>query len=180
MFVKDLIGVFNMTLTISSEFRKEISKIGEGISVNYCYQCGTCSGGCPALRYTKIYNPRRIIENVLLGFKENILDDPVLWLCTMCHACLEACPQGVQVSEILVLLRNLATKRGKFPEHLKGEINALMEFGLINPGSGAIQRRRGQLGLPEVPRPNVENIKKVAEASGFIEVTGYKPKEAGE
>ncbi|MHA1265373.1 MAG: 4Fe-4S dicluster domain-containing protein [Candidatus Helarchaeota archaeon] len=166
-----------MSLTISSEFRKELSKIGEGVSINYCYQCGTCSGGCPALRYTKIYNPRRIMEDILLGFKEQTLKDPVLWLCTMCHACLEACPQGVQVSEILVLLRNMATEQGAYPEHLNGEINALLEFGLINPGSSAIQRRRQQLGLPEVPRPKVENIKKVAEATGFASL--YKPKEGG-
>ena len=163
-------------MKISSEFRKELSKLGEGFSVNYCYQCGTCAGGCPALRYTKIYNPRRIMENVLLGFKENTLKDPVLWLCTMCHACLEACPQGVKVSEILVILRNMATEQGAFPEHLKAEVSALLDFGLINPGSGAIQRRREQLNLPEVPRPKVENIKKVAEESGFIKVTGYTPK----
>ncbi|MHA1650066.1 MAG: 4Fe-4S dicluster domain-containing protein [Candidatus Helarchaeota archaeon] len=166
-----------MSLTISSEFRKEISKIGEGVSVNYCYQCGTCSGGCPALRYTKIYNPRRIMEEVLLGFKEQILNSQVLWLCTMCHACLEACPQGVKVSEILVLLRNLATEIGSFPEHLKSEVAALLDYGLINPGSGAIQRRRQQLNLPEVPRPIVEHIKKVAEATGFISLTGYTSKE---
>jgi heterodisulfide reductase subunit C len=166
-----------LALKISSEFRKEISKIGAGISVNYCYQCGTCSGGCPALRYTKVYNPRRIMEDVLLGFKEKTLKDPVLWLCTMCHACLEACPQGVQVSEILVLLRNLATKMGSFPEHLMGEVSALLDFGLINPGGGPIQRRREQLGLPEVPKPNIKNIRKVAEETGFIKLTGYKPKE---
>ncbi len=166
-----------MALEISSEFRKEISNLGEGFSVNYCYQCGTCSGGCPALRYTKIYNPRRIMEDVLLGFREKTLKDPVLWLCTMCHACLEACPQGVQVSEILVLLRNIATELGNIPEHLYAEVSALLEYGLINPGSGAIQRRRGQLGLPEVPKPKVENVIKVAEETGFIKVTGYKPKE---
>ncbi|MFX1294352.1 MAG: 4Fe-4S dicluster domain-containing protein [Promethearchaeota archaeon] len=165
-----------MAMKISSEFRKELSKIGEGFSVNYCYQCGTCSGGCPALRYTKIYNPRRIIENVLLGFKENTLKDPVLWLCTMCHACLEACPQDVKVSEILVLLRNMATEQGAFPEHLKSEVSALLDFGLINPGGGPIQRRREQLGLPQVPKPNIKNINKVAEESGFIKLTGYNPK----
>ncbi len=115
------------------------------------------------------------MEDVLLGFKEKTLKDPVLWLCTMCHACLEACPQGVQVSEILVLLRNLATEMGSYPEHLDGEINALLEFGLINPGSGAIQRRREQLGLPEVPRPKVENINKVAQETGFAKLA--KPKQ---
>ena len=166
-----------MSLIISADFRKEISKIGEGVTVNYCYQCGTCSGGCPALRYTKIYNPRRIMEDVLLGFKEKTLKDPVLWLCTMCHACLEACPQGVKVSEILVLLRNLASEMGAFPEHLKGEVSALMDYGLINPGGGPIQRRRQQLGLPDVPKPNINNIKKVAQETGFIKLTNYKPKE---
>jgi heterodisulfide reductase subunit C len=106
------------------------------------------------------------------------LKDPVLWLCTMCHACLEACPQGVKVSEILVILRNLATQLGAFPEHLKAEVSTLLENGLINPGGGAIQRRRQQLGLPDVPKPNIKNIKKVAEETGFVKLTGYKPKEA--
>jgi heterodisulfide reductase subunit C len=164
-------------MKISSDFRKEISKLGEGFSVNYCYQCGTCSGGCPALRYTKVYNPRRIMEDVLLGFKEKTLKDPVLWFCTMCHACLEACPQGVKVSEILILLRNLATELGAFPVHLKAEVSTLIENGLINPGGAAIQRRRQQLGLPDVPKPIVDNIKKVAELTGFISLTGYQPKE---
>jgi heterodisulfide reductase subunit C len=166
-----------LAMKISSDFRKEISKLGEGFSVNYCYQCGTCSGGCPALRYTKIYNPRRIMEDVLLGFKEKILKDPVLWLCTMCHACIEACPQGVKVSEILILLRNMATEMGAFPEHLKAEVASLLENGLINAGGAAIARRRQQLGLPDVPKPNVENIKTVAELTGFIKLTGYQPKQ---
>ena len=166
-------------MKISSDFRKEISKLGEGFSVNYCYQCGTCSGGCPALRYTKVYNPRRIMEDVLLGFKEKTLKDPVLWYCTMCHACLEACPQGVKVSEILILLRNMATEIGAFPEHLKAEVGALLENGLINPGGAAIQRRRQQLGLPDVPKPNVGNIKTVAELTGFVQLIGALPKQGG-
>lgn len=110
------------------------------------------------------------MEDVLLGFKEKTLKDPVLWLCTMCLVCLEACPQGVQVSEILVLLRNLATEMGAYPEHLNGEINALLESALINPGGAAMQRRRQQLGLPDVPKPKVEHFKKVAEATGFTKL----------
>ena len=78
-----------MAMEISSKFRKELSKIGEGFSVNYCYQCGTCAGGCPALRYTKIYNPRRIIENVLLGFKEETVVKGVLPFPTRPDVCIE-------------------------------------------------------------------------------------------
>jgi heterodisulfide reductase subunit C len=118
------------------------------------------------------------MEDVLLGFKEKTLKDPVLWLCTMCHACVEACPQGVKVSEILILLRNLATEQGAYPQHLNAEVSTLLDTGLINPGGGPIQRRRQQLGLPDVPKPVVENVRKVAEATGFIKLTGYKPKEA--
>ena len=46
--------------TVNFKFRKEL--LNENASLSYCYQCATCSGGCPvALKTEGDYNPRKII-----------------------------------------------------------------------------------------------------------------------
>ena len=156
-------------LAISTKFRKELSQSEVGKTINFCYQCGTCSGICPALRFSKTFNPRRIIENALLGFKEKIVDGPPIWLCTTCHSCLEVCPQAVLVSEIMYQLKNIAVKRGNLPENFRLEGQNVANTGLNIPSSPAIARRRTQLKLKEViSDPNAEEFKKICEATGFF------------
>jgi len=158
-------------LSISSEFRKELSQNEIGKTINFCYQCGTCSGICPALRYTGTFNPRRIIENSLLGFKDKLINGPMIWNCTTCHSCLEVCPQAVRVSEIMFQLKNLAVKIGNLPENFRMEGQNVATTGMNIPSSAAISRRRAQLKLPEVVHnPNVEDYKKICEATGFFDL----------
>ncbi|MEM2047923.1 MAG: 4Fe-4S dicluster domain-containing protein, partial [Candidatus Jordarchaeales archaeon] len=103
---------------INTRFRKELAELHEeGETINFCYQCATCSGICPVFRYNSKYNPRRLIEGMLTGKKDELIHDPNIWLCTVCHNCTEVCPQGVRVSELLATLRNLAPKAGNLPEH---------------------------------------------------------------
>ena len=157
-----------MTQQINSKFRKEIEEIAHiGPTLSYCYQCGTCSGGCPSFRFTGTFNPRKIIENVLLGFKEELLDDPMVWLCCVCHECLENCPQGVLVSELLMKIRELAAKRGNIPEVFKAEVDSLFKTGQINPKNTAIDRRRVKMGLSEAPSAPIEEIRKIIEMTGL-------------
>ncbi len=167
-------------LSISSAFRKELSKSEIGKTINFCYQCGTCSGICPALRYTKIFNPRQIIENSLLGFKDKIIEGDMIWQCTTCHSCLEVCPQAVLVSEIMFQLKNLASKKGNLPEGFKLEGQNVATLGLNIPNSPAIARRRTQLKLSEnITTPNVEDFKKICEATGFFDLVGKPEKKEG-
>ena len=163
-----------MALKINNEFRKELEKYIEGATAKLCYQCGTCSGGCPAFRFTGKFNPRRLIEDILLGFKDRIINDPTVWLCCACHTCLEACPQGVMVSEVMRLLRNKATEAGNYPDGLTAEIKSLLETACVNPLSPAIERRRDKMGLPKNPQPPVEEVKKLLE---ITKLTQYLPKE---
>ncbi|MEM1658894.1 MAG: 4Fe-4S dicluster domain-containing protein [Candidatus Jordarchaeales archaeon] len=156
---------------ISSHFRKELAELHEeGASINYCYQCATCSGICPVFRYNPKYNPRKLIEGMLTGRKEEMVKDPNIWLCTVCHNCTEVCPQGVRVSELLTVLRNLATKAGNFPDHLKAEVKVLVETGLVNAPSKATISRRAKMGLPELKTADPAEIKALLEHLGFIEL----------
>ena len=152
-----------------------MSKSDISRTINYCYQCGTCSGICPAFRINVSFNPRRIIENILLGFKEKLLNDPNIWLCTTCHSCLEVCPQGVLVSEILYELRHKAVENGFLPKNLRDEGERFATTGLNIPNSAAIERRRKGMGLKEkIMEPNAENIKKILEAVDFFKLIEIK------
>lgn len=164
-------------LAISSVFRRELSQTDIGKTINFCYQCGTCSGICPALKYSKKFNPRRIIENALLGFKDRIIEGPIIWFCTTCHSCLEVCPQAVLVSEFMFQLKNLATKIGNLPENFRTEGQSVANTGLNIPSSPAIARRRAELNLKEViSDPNAEDFKKICEATGFFDLIAESKK----
>ena len=160
---------------ISSDFRKEMSESEIGKTVNYCYQCGTCSGICPSFRVNSKFNPRRIVEDILLGLKDKLLDDPTIWLCTTCHSCLEVCPQGVLVSEMLFELRHKSIEKGRLPDNLRDEGERFATTGLNIPNSPAIARRRSQMGLEEdLMKPNIESIKKICEEVNFLQLIQKK------
>src|SRR5271157_2600652 len=56
-----------------------------------CYQCGTCSGGCPSGRRTAM-RTRDLIRQALAGLDDELLTSDLLWLCSTCYTCEERCP----------------------------------------------------------------------------------------
>ena len=161
-------------IKINHEFIKELTKLPECEHLKNCYQCGTCAAFCPSFKYSKVYNPRRIVQDVLVGLKDEVLENTNLWFCGLCHACTEMCPQSVELSEILSHIRNLASKIGNIPAHLVGEVKNLLETGQVVPPSSAINRRREKLGLPEVPEAPVEEIRVLAESTGIEDMIKRK------
>jgi len=141
--------------------------------IKICYQCGTCSGGCPSAKVTGTFNPRKIIVNLLFDRKEKIIRDDVIWLCTACHTCSERCPELVYPSEVLFHLKNLATSKGYFPESLKEEAHQIYETGVTAAYSSAVERRRSKLGLPEFPSVNIVEIQKIMELTNFDKKMGF-------
>ncbi|WXG41341.1 MAG: 4Fe-4S dicluster domain-containing protein [Candidatus Freyarchaeum deiterrae] len=161
-----------------NNLRGEITETHEGETLNFCYQCSTCSGCCPVFRYNARFNPRKIVENTLLGRKDRTVDSPDIWFCTVCHNCTEKCPQGVKVSEIIIELKNLSSKEGLFPVHLQEEAKALLEFGMVSPANKAILSRREKLGLPVVENAPPEEIRTLTSFTGFDKlVANRKPME---
>jgi heterodisulfide reductase subunit C len=160
-------------IKINHEFIRELTKLPECEHLKKCYQCGTCASYCPSFKYSKVYNPRKIVQEIFTG-KHEILENTNLWFCGLCHACTEMCPQGVELSEILSHIRNLASKIGNIPAHLVGEVKNLLETGQVVPPSSAIKRRREKLGLPEVPEAPAEEIRVLAESTGIEDMISRK------
>ncbi len=154
---------------VDFEFRNELIK--EDFSLNYCYQCGTCSSSCPVAFVTQgEYNPRKIIEQSLLGLKDMLLKDqkPNVWLCCTCQMCVEECPQKVFLTEIFERIKNKIVLLGEpYPENFKIQAKSVIQNGLAIPLTQPIIRRREQLGLPNIESANIKELKKLLDATDF-------------
>jgi len=148
-------------------FRDEVMRRHGGEKLNLCYQCGSCSGGCPVGKITDSYRPREIIRMTLLGLRDEVLSSGSIWLCASCYTCQERCPQGVEIADLMLALRNIAASEGHAPKALVDQASALLENGRMLPISGLAEKRRTELGLPAVPPTSVEAVKKIAAKTGF-------------
>jgi Fe-S oxidoreductase len=103
-----------------------------------CTECGRCEAQCPASRTGKPLSPKKLI----LDLKDHLLEydhraangtgkepeqqprgrmvgdviiDDVLWDCTTCRACMQACPVYIEhVPKILDMRRNLVLVENRF------------------------------------------------------------------
>jgi heterodisulfide reductase subunit C len=150
---------------VDYELRKKVMDAHIHDTLKYCYQCNRCTSVCPVADIEpNRYNPRNIILNSFLGFKGNILgveDNFNLWGCTMCDTCDEVCPQKIELTEVFVVLKNMAIKRKEGPEYYTTQASTIYENGKAIPPQPAIERRREQMGLPKIEPPNVEEVQKI-------------------
>jgi len=153
---------------INFKFRNEVLK--HNASLSYCYQCSTCSGGCPVALITNgSYNPRKIIEEAILGLQKKLveLQEPNPWLCSTCQKCVELCSQKVELIEIFTLIKNKCFETGKVPEGFLSQGQAVLDNGIAIPYSKAILTRREKLGLPSIKTAPVEEIKTILKETNF-------------
>ncbi len=146
---------------VISEFKHLYDKVKQ------CYQCGTCAGGCPVFKQYNKFNPRRVMEKLLLGeFDEKIFDEQQIWYCTGCYTCITRCPQEIDVGHIIVELKNMAAKINNVPPGIITEMDAILESGSTAVISQSILKKREKLELPILPKPDMNEIQKLMDAMG--------------
>ena len=102
--------------SLDTNFKYEIADKPGGENIRKCFACGTCTAGCPAFHVGHEYNPRKIIRQILLGMREEVLKSPAIWLCHQCYACSANCPQDVDFSHIMMAVREIAVQEGYHPK----------------------------------------------------------------
>lgn len=152
---------------LNPSFPEEIMHHPGGEKLARCYQCGVCAGSCPVGKLTDSYRPRQIIRMTLLGMKNEILSGDSIWLCASCYTCQERCPQGVEIADLMLALRNMAVENGYILKGYVEQVTNLLETGRIPKISGFTKKKRPQLDLPPLPNASVEAMKKIAEKTGF-------------
>lgn len=155
---------------LEPKFAEEIKEHHGGEKLFLCYQCGACTGGCPVGKITGSYNPRQILRMALLGLKKEVLSSDSIWLCALCYTCQERCSQGVEIADIMLVLRNIAVREGYVPRTFVDQAKALIENGRLAAIAGSTQRLRSKLGLPQLSTSSKDVVKKIVETTGFNEL----------
>ncbi|MCJ7426323.1 MAG: (Fe-S)-binding protein [Dehalococcoidales bacterium] len=112
-----------------------------------CVIYGQCQEVCPATASGKALNPKKLIDDL----KEHLLTEgpgllkggapakamigevitqEVIWACTTCRACQEACPVAVEhVEKIIDMRRNLVMEQASIPETAEGALRSIEDRG---------------------------------------------------
>ena len=93
-------------------FKYDVAAQPGGEHIKVCFSCGTCTAGCPVTEADARYSPRRIIRQVLLGQRQAVLSNELLWYCETCYACSAYCPQNVKFGDVMRALREMAVAEG--------------------------------------------------------------------
>lgn len=141
---------------LDPKFKDDVAACPGGENIKLCYACGTCTAACPVAFVNDQFNPRRIIRQVLIGMRKEVLASPVLWQCLQCYACYAKCPQNVKFRDVMKALRVLAIKEGYVKAEMAAELTRLDEL--------ICKLRRDAANLLVADHPKYEALKKQVEA----------------
>jgi Fe-S oxidoreductase len=139
-----------------------------------CTECGRCASQCPATASGKPLAPRQLLldlrdylyehqdemiskrlhksegevgENIV---GERLIHDDVLWSCTTCRACEDACPVMIEyVDKIVDMRRHLVQEEARFPTELTRTFKGMETQG--NPWGLSAEKRMDWAEGIEVP-----------------------------
>ncbi len=83
-----------------------------GEALKFCYQCGKCDTVCPWNRVRKFFI-RQLMHQGQLGLVPFESED--LWLCTTCRNCVQQCPRGVKIIDVMRAMRRILVPDGVVP-----------------------------------------------------------------
>jgi len=113
----------------TSDFVEELSKRPGGEGISKCVQCGICTASCMVANETDKYRPRKLIQKIILGKREEVLSSELPWLCMTCRMCEERCQEGVSIAEIFRAVRELAAEEGHIPDVFSDTVNLIADDG---------------------------------------------------
>jgi Fe-S oxidoreductase len=133
-----------------------------------CTECGRCQSQCPAWNTGKPLSPKLLIMDIrdqlfangptLLAAKNkgeeayqaalaelpalnpDVVEDEVIWDCTTCGACVQACPVDIEhIDHIIDMRRNLVMTESRFPKEMQSALQNMETTG--NPWGQPPQAR---------------------------------------
>jgi len=84
------------------------------------------------------YPPRKLIEMVRAGFRDEVLSSNSMWFCSSCYLCTVRCPRDIKPTdimhalEILSLQRKKATKETSTPVMYQSFVDSIWKNGRVH------------------------------------------------
>jgi heterodisulfide reductase subunit C len=158
-----------MAFVPNMEFKKKMLDMTLHDKIKYCYQCNRCNRVCPVAKVTGgKYDPRTLIMGSFLGLPQLLAGDKfAIWGCQVCDTCDEKCPNGIELTEVFVLLKNISVEQGTAPQYYTTQAKTILQNGKAIPMQAAIERRRTELGLPAEPKCDVKEVQTILKATGL-------------
>ena len=100
------------------ETQHAVDSAFSGTSVEACYQCGKCTGGCPVAGLMDLM-PNQLVRLVQIGRLEKAMASTAIWHCVSCQTCTTRCPQSVDCAGIMDVLRQMSAEQGKCTPELR-------------------------------------------------------------
>jgi Fe-S oxidoreductase len=123
-----------------------------------CTECGRCQSQCPAWNTGKPLSPKLLVmdmrdhlfehgDRLLAAKRESeekfqeliktlpmmnpeVVEDEVIWDCTTCGACVQACPVNIEhIDAIVDMRRNLVMTESRFPREMQSALQNLETTG---------------------------------------------------
>jgi Fe-S oxidoreductase len=102
-----------------------------GDAAKFCYQCGKCDTACPWNRVRK-FLLRRIVNQAKFGVVPFESED--LWLCATCNNCVQRCPRGVEIIDVMRAMRRLLVPDGVVPASIPNLRSVMTSYASVgNP-----------------------------------------------
>ncbi len=143
-----------------------------------CTECGRCSAVCPATASGTPLAPRQLVldlrERLYHGNSggEPLISGEVLWSCTTCMACVEACPVGIEHVQTIVDMRRKLVDEGELDPLLQ---QTLENYGKQGNSLGKSSRMRARwtreldFPIPDARKEPVEYVWFVGDFASFDE-----------
>ena len=79
-------------------------RVAAGTDLSRCYQCQTCTLGCPVAHHMDV-PPHMLVRMVQLGLRDQVLSCATLQICVSCETCSTRCPNDIHVDKMIDALR---------------------------------------------------------------------------
>ncbi len=86
------------------------------VQIDYCMECGVCTGSCPISRLMPEFSPRQIIKEAMDDVEGNIFKERKVWTCLTCARCSVRCPVEIDFPQFARTLRLKAKDGGNGPK----------------------------------------------------------------
>ncbi len=124
----------------ANELLQKVEELSEQ-NLFACYQCGTCSAGCPFATAMDLL-PEQIVRHLIFGL-DDVLTSQAIWLCASCYLCVERCPRNIDMARIMEALRQVYLRRtgdqlnvARIPQDVLAEVPPIALVANIRKNTG--------------------------------------------